>query len=190
MVEEVAAGAPASWGEIDVAITKEIIRQAEVKLQQQTLTAESFEQRATSLIGVSSGAATALLVFCATQWMQGSANLEIAAGCIGASAAWFWSAHQASHVLQPRDWQSAGMWPRQWYQLLSGEVPKEVDLLGAIAEQIDTFIAITHNRNEKVATELKTAVRWASSAPIIGVMIWLVAVTSIAVATAVRRAGG
>jgi hypothetical protein len=166
---------PEDWGKVDSDLVKEVVRQAELNLQQQAAVAQSYDQRATSLAALANAGAVAVLAFLGSQIAQGHADAALIAGCVSVAVAWCASAVCSYLALAPASWRSAGFWPSQLYRgVLDGGYELR-EALGSLAEQLDQACRTNDRRNARAATMLRWALSFAGAAPIIGAVFWTAA---------------
>ncbi len=160
---------PESWAEIDKDLVKKVSRQAELQIQSQAQTAQSLDQRATSIAALANGGAVAIVIFVVTKQVAPEGIPEpILWGILAIAAAWFASALCALAALRPGPRLSAGTWPHQWYGFLRGRAWKQEELLGSVVEQLEENCRKNHARNRKAGRALKAAIWLAILGPVLG----------------------
>jgi hypothetical protein len=166
---------PDDWREVELDLVKEVVRQAEMNLQQQAAVAQSLDQRATSLAALANAGAVAVLAFLGSQIAQGRSDDPLIAGCVAVAAAWCASAVASYLAMAPSEWRSAGFWPSQLYPSLTSKNWEMVERLGALAEKLDDACRINNHRNLRAARRFRWALGLAGTAPFIGPAAWMVA---------------
>lgn len=171
------AAAPDNWAKTDPAIVKEIVRQAELQIQSQTLTAQSYDQRGTSMAALTNGGAVAVLVFAGTQAATTTGlPLPVAIASLALSITWFISASFAFQAAKPRKWVSAGTWPKQWYRPVK-EHYREADLLGALIEKLQEYCEANDSRNMAAGKALRRSLKFAMASPFIAIILFFLALS-------------
>src|SRR3954464_9850562 len=138
---------PRDWEEVGIDVAKEVVRQAELNLQQQAAVAQSIDQRATSLAGLANAGAVAVLVFLASQIAQAKADAALSMTCVVIVTVWWASAAASYTAMAPSEWRSAGFWPSQLYRSLTDGNWTLAQRLGSLAEQLDVACRINDSRN-------------------------------------------
>jgi hypothetical protein len=163
------------FSKIDDSFSKEIVRGGEAYLEGQLRIATSADQRASSLSGIFTAAATALLaatVALANPAWNFAGRPALLAGAVAAASMFLIGAFQCLRAVMPVSFWIPGCEPENWESdCAAGKQLK--DCLGERAKNIQEQI----DANSKVMKDNATNFLWGASfgfaAPVLGAVIWV-----------------
>ena len=148
--------APEDWSRIDIHILEDMVREAELYIHNQTATAQSLDQRATSLCAIACAGSVALLVLVFDEFPHDGVQSQ-AIFMYLLIALWFITAIVSGLAHKPRDWQSSGSLPSSSYDVIKADKWSRTQILGAYVELLDEYCNTNRKSNERRATMLSWA---------------------------------
>jgi len=159
------------WTGVTEKMARQILAQGELHLQAQQDLAIAADQRASTAASILASAATAIAAAFIAFWDK-SADRAALAGGLAAGVCLMIAAALAAFAARPTDFHSPGNHPAQWF---GGRRADFVGMIGGEAESVQRRIEKNHTIMGRNQEWLRWSFRTALAAPVISVLIWLLA---------------
>ena len=158
------------WKTADLEMVREMVREAELVLEGQVSFAMSADQRASSLAGIYTATATALV---AGVVAAEALSPSVVVGGLVSAAFFIGGAGLCISTVLPTKFHVAGNEPEGWYGDVASGRPL-VEALGEQAEHYQEAISFNNEKMKSCAIRYRGGAILGIAAPLAGLLCWLV----------------